>query len=58
MGEEIIVDAIEIVENGLIQIDFRNNDTGETFRAFCDPDRFFGLIGASMQKNFEQGGGE
>jgi len=58
MGEEIVITAIEVIQNGLLQIDFRNQETKDIFRAFCEPEAFFGMIGKSMQKNFEQGGSE
>ena len=31
MGDEIIIVAIEILYGGLIQIDFKNTETGQTF---------------------------
>ena len=54
MGDEIIIVAIEILYGGLIQIDFKNTETGQTFRAFCDPKIFFWMIGESMQKRYEE----
>ena len=58
MGDEIIIRAIEIIQNGLIQIDFLNKETDECLRAFCEPEAFFCMIGKSMQKNFDQGGSD
>jgi len=58
MGDEIIIYAIEIIQNGLLQIDFRNENTNDCFRAFCEPKKFFGMFGKAMQKNFDQGGSE
>ena len=58
MGDEIIIYAIEVIQNGLLQIDFRNENTDEQFRAFCEPKEFFGMIGKAMQKNFDQGGND
>lgn len=56
MGDEITIYAIEVVQNGLIQIDLRNEETGECFRTFCEPNRFFNMLGETMQNNFNQGG--
>lgn len=51
MGDEIIIENIEIIQGGVIQIDFYNKDKNKHDRAFCDPEEFWGFIGKSMQKN-------
>jgi len=54
MGEEIKIIGIEIIYNGLFQIDFQNTETKETYRCFTESKEFFGMIGSSMQKNYEE----
>jgi len=49
MGDEIEVKNIEIIQGGLVQIDFYNATQDKIDRAFCDPDVFFAMIGKSMQ---------
>jgi hypothetical protein len=51
MGEEIIIQSIKIIQNGLVQVDFWFTQQEKGERAFCDPDRFFNMIGESMQEN-------
>ena len=54
MGDEIVIRAIEVIQGGLLQIDFLNTVTEEGFRCFADPNEFFGMLGAAMQKNVEE----
>jgi len=51
MGPEIIIYAIEVIQGGVLQIDFRNEETNECYRCFCEPKAFFGILGEAMQKN-------
>ena len=55
MGDEIIIESIEIIYDGLIQIDFKNNDTGEFYRSFIEPEKLFKMIGESMQRELQKG---
>ena len=52
MGDEIKIKDIEIIQGGLIQIDFQNMKTKETYRSFCEPSTFFGMLGSSMQLHY------
>ena len=52
MGDEIVIKDIEIIQGGLIQIDFQNMKTKETYRSFCEPSTFFGMLGSSMQLHY------
>ena len=54
MGDDITIEDIQIIEGGLIQIDFRNEKIGESWRAFCSADKFFGMIGKSMNDSHEK----
>jgi len=51
MGDSIILTGLKIIQNGLFQIDFKNDNTGESFRAFVQPLEFFEKLGQSMQDN-------
>ena len=51
MGDDIEISDIQIIQDGLFQIDFYNKSKDEHYRAFCDPDKFFKMIGDSMQDN-------
>jgi hypothetical protein len=35
MGPEIIIKALKIVNNGILQIDFQNTETNEQWRCFA-----------------------
>ena len=50
MGEEILIEAIEIIQGGLLQIDFRNTETNKCDRCFIEPVKFFGMLGKALQK--------
>ena len=54
MGDEILIIAIEVIQGGLIQFDFKNTETGEQWRCFADPGEHFRMLGDAMQKNVEQ----
>ena len=54
MGDDIEIKMIEIIQGGLVQIDFYNNSQKKWDRAFCDPDKFFRMIGNSMQKSMKK----
>ncbi len=51
MGDKIIIESIEIIQGGLIQIYLYNETINKHEIAFCEPNKFFNLIGESMQKN-------
>jgi len=51
MDDEIDVVGVEIVQGGLVQIDFHNVTQNKKSRAFCDPDIFFKMMGDSMQRS-------
>lgn len=54
MGDEILIIAIEVIRGGLLQIDFKNTDTGEQWRCFAEPGEHFRMLGDAMQKNVDQ----
>lgn len=54
MGDAITIVAIEIIQGGLVAVDFQNEKTKVIDRAFCVPAVFFGMIGASMQKGHQE----
>jgi len=54
MGDEIKIESIEIIQGGLVQIDFYNLTQDKTDRAFCDPGVFFKMIGNSMQQSMKR----
>jgi len=51
MGDEIEFIRVEVIQNGLLQMDFRNNTTNTPIRAFVDPGDFFKMLGQSMDEN-------
>jgi len=53
MGDDIELKAIEVIQDGLFQMDFWNNTKNEGYRVFVKPDELFSMIGVSMQRNHE-----
>lgn len=45
---------MEVIQDGLIQMDFRDKTTEQWTRCYVDPVRFFSLLGKSMEKNHKQ----
>jgi hypothetical protein len=54
MGDEIIIERIEVIQGGTFQIDFVNKETNESNRCFIDPKDFFNMIGQAMQNNVNE----
>jgi hypothetical protein len=54
MGDKIIIESIEVIQDGLFQIDFKNVKTEEYYRCFIEPDKLFGMIGEAMQENYNK----
>lgn len=54
MGDDIIVKDVQLIQGGLLQIDFMNMKTGENYRAFSEGKEFFSLLGSSMASNSER----
>ena len=54
MGDEIILKAIEVIQDGLLQIDLWNETERKEIRFFAEPKEFFNMLGNAMQKNFKQ----
>ena len=52
MGERIEITAIQIIQNGLIQMDIFYTEQKKGDRIFCNPDIFFEMIGKSMHDNW------
>lgn len=53
MGDRIAIERIEVIQDGLFQIDFKNENTGEYERCFIEPEVLFGMIGKAMQENHD-----
>jgi hypothetical protein len=51
MGDRIVIIGIEVIQDGLFQIDFKNINTGKCDRSFINPEDLFGMIGEAMQLN-------
>jgi len=54
MGEAIIIRAISVIQGGLLQIDFFNEETKENYRCFSEPSEFFSMLGKAMQINVDK----
>jgi len=54
MGEAILIIGMHVIQNGLFQIDFQNDETKETYRCFIEPIELFTQIGKAMQINYER----
>jgi len=54
MGDRLELRGIEVIQDGLFQIDVYNNTRNEGYRVFVIPDIFFSMIGSSMQKNYTE----
>tara|TARA_R100001530_G_scaffold1886_1_gene3235 strand:- start:13905 stop:14147 length:243 start_codon:yes stop_codon:yes gene_type:complete len=52
MGNDIEIKEIEVIQGGLIQIDFENKSTKECYRVFCEPSKFFRMLGSAMQFHY------
>jgi hypothetical protein len=53
MGDHIELMAIEVIQDGLIMIDLKNETTNQWERVFVSPDKFFGMLGKAMQSNYD-----
>jgi len=51
MGDEIVIMKIEVIQGGILQIDFLNTATNKSERCFIDPYNFFNMLGNAMQDN-------
>lgn len=49
MGNEITLIGVEVIQGGLLQLDFRNEETKKVDRCFVTAQRFFQMMGDSMQ---------
>lgn len=54
MGDKIIIESIEVIQDGLFQIDLKNETTGKYDRCFVEPEDLFGMIGKAIQKNHDK----
>lgn len=59
MDDEIIIERIEIIQDGLLQFDFHNTTQNEHFqnehfRCLVNPKVFFGMLGTAMQTNLNK----
>lgn len=54
MGPEVTIQSIEVIQAGLIQIDFWVEEENRAYRCFIEPEKLFGMIGASMQANYNK----
>jgi len=53
MGEEITLTNLQVIQDGLLLMDFKNKQTNEGFRVFVEPQDFFGRLAKSMQGNHD-----
>jgi len=44
MGEKITIKGIEVIYDGLLQIDIWFEDQNKGGRIFVEPDKFFGML--------------
>ena len=58
MGDEIKVLDVQVIQGGVLQIDFVRTEDGKTFRSFCDGNIFFEKLGRSMAMNHVKWQGE
>ena len=54
MGESYSVISVEVIQDGLIQVDIEGDESGERIRFFAEPGELIGQIAESMQENFEE----
>ena len=54
MGDHIELKEVEVIQDGLFQIDFYNENQNTWFRVFVEPEKMFGLIGDAMQSNYKK----
>jgi hypothetical protein len=54
MGDKFVITDIEVIQDGLFQIDIKNENTNKSNRLFVEPSQLFSMIGAAMQKNFNK----
>lgn len=54
MGELFELINIEVIQNGLFQIDIRGEETNQFIRFFVRPEELFNKIGISMGKNLDK----
>ena len=52
MGDDIELRGIEVIYDGLLQMDLYNKTQQESYRVFVNPALFFGMLGKSMEKNY------
>lgn len=48
MGDEIIIEKLEVIQNGLLQIDFRNLENNKIDRCFIELGEFFKMLGPAL----------
>ena len=54
MGENILFQRVEIIQGGLLQIDFRLEEQEITERMFINAKDFFSQLGESMSKSADK----
>lgn len=54
MGDKIELKEIEVIQDGLFQLDFHNENKNTWFRVFVEPEKLFGLMGKAMQVNYQK----
>lgn len=54
MGELIVLEAIAVIQGGLLQIDIRYENSGKGERFFVEPKDFFTKLGNAMNVNREK----
>ena len=53
MGDEFELTNVEVIYNGLLQLDILNVNENTSIRVFVEPTKFFGMVGKSLQENLD-----
>lgn len=54
MGDKIELKEIEVIQDGLFQLDFYNENKNTSFRVFIEPEKLLTLMGKAMQVNYQK----
>jgi len=54
MGDKIELKEIEVIQDGLFQLDFHNENKNTSFRVFVEPEKLLTLMGKAMQVNYQK----
>lgn len=51
MGDKITLKGVEVIQGGILQLDFKNEESGKMDRCFVSAQDFFKMLGNSMNNN-------